>query len=138
MSETTDAVQPTNGEGGGEDERAGLLARCTEAGRLDRARKLAAKVTFQLADAELVIAGVGNYNVVIDAVARRIQHGCRDFQGQSGARRLCKHVAATLLALDEDKALPIARALAEAVDAPSVGVVPSWSFEVITRFAPRR
>ena len=138
MSGKPDPDPATGAEQPGEDERARFLARCTEAGRLERARKLAAKVTFQLDDAELVIAAVGNYNVVIDAVARRIQHGCRDFHGQSSARRLCKHVAATLLALDEEKALPIAQGLAEAAEAPAVGVVPEWRFEVINRFTPGR
>ena len=123
--------------GGDDDVRLEYLAKCTESGRLDRARKLVSKVEFLIADSELAIAAVANYNVVVDSTARRIQHGCRDFQGQAASRRLCKHVAATLLALDEDTGLSIIRELAESAEAPSVGVVPMWSFEVITRFSPR-
>ncbi len=123
--------------GGAADARLEYLAKCTESGRLDRARKLVSKVEFLIADGELAIAAVANYNVVVDAAAHRIQHGCRDFQSQAGSRRLCKHVAAMLLALDEDTGLSISRELAESAEAPSVGVVPLWSFEVITRFSPR-
>ena len=122
---------------GGDDARLEYLAKCTESGRLNRARKLVSKVEFLIADRELTIAAVANYNVVVDSTARRIQHGCRDFQGQAASRRLCKHVAATLLALDEDTGLSIIRELAESAEAPSVGIVPLWSFEVITRFSPR-
>ncbi len=122
---------------GDEDPRLEFLAKCTERGRLDRARKLASKVEFLIADGELAIAAVANYNVVVDVVAHRIQHGCRDFQGQAGSRRLCKHVAAKLLALDKNTGLLISRELAESAEAPSVGVVPLWSLEVITRFSPR-
>ena len=122
---------------GGDDARLEYLAKCTESGRLNRARKLVSKVEFLIADSELAIAAVANYNVVVDSTARRIQHGCRDFQGQAASRRLCKHVAATLLALDEDPGLSIIRELAESAEAPTVGIVPLWSFEVITRFSPR-
>lgn len=115
-----------------------LLASCTEGGRLERARKLVTKVQFQVSENDLVIAAVANYNVVIDIAARRVQLGCRDFQSQAATRRLCKHVAATILALDENTALPIARQLAEGAAAPSTGVVVPWSFEVITRFTPGR
>lgn len=115
-----------------------LLAACTEAGRLERARKIVAKVDLQVADGDLVIAAVANYNVVLDIAARRIQHGCRDFQSQASSRRLCKHVAATIMALDEATALSIARELADAAEAPSTGVVVPWSLEVITRFTPGR
>ncbi len=124
-------------DAGGDDARLEYLAKCTESGRLDRARKLVSKVEFLIADSELAIAAVANYNVVVDSTARRIQHGCRDFQGQAASYRLCKHVAATLLALDEDTGLSIIRELAEGAEAPSLGVVPLWSFEVITRFSPR-
>ena len=122
---------------GDDDARLQYLAKCTESGRLDRARKLASQVEFLIADGALAIAAVANYNVVVDSTAQRIQHGCRDFQGQAGLRRLCKHVAATLLAMDEATGLSISRELAESAEAPSVGVVPLWSFEVITRFSPR-
>jgi hypothetical protein len=115
-----------------------MLATCCEAKRLERARTLAAKVGFQVADAELVIAAVANYNVVLDIKARRIQHGCRDFQGQAAERRLCKHVAAAILALGADACRTIATELAEGVAAASAGEVAPWSFEVITRFTPGR
>lgn len=114
------------------------LAACTEAGRLKRAVKLVDQVNFLIADGELVIAAVANYNVVIDVAARRIQHGCRDFQGQASSRHLCKHVAATILALDEQQSLTIAAELAEGAAAPDAGVVVPWRFEVITRFTPGR
>ena len=113
-----------------------LLAECTEAGRLARARKLVDKVTFAVADDELVIAAVANYNVVVDLTERRIHHGCRDFRGQASERRLCKHVAATLLALEPERALAVARELAEGARAPASGIVVPWRFEVITRFTP--
>ena len=119
------------------EEAATLLAECTEAGRLGRARKLVDKVMFAVADDDLVIAAVANYNVVVDIAERRIQHGCRDFQGQAADRHLCKHVAATLLALEPDKALAIAGELAEGARAPAAGVVVPWRFEVITRFTFR-
>ena len=115
-----------------------LLASCTEAGRLTRARKLAGKVDFALESDELVMAAVANYNVVIDIAARRIQHGCRDFQGQARSRHLCKHAAATILALEPNLSLAIAEQLAEGAAAPESGVVVPWSFEVITRFTPGR
>ena len=110
-----------------------LLAECTEEGRLARAQKLAAKVTCQVAEDELIIAAVANYNVVVDVENRRIQHGCRDFQGQARKLCLCKHVAATLLALEPNRALLIARELANGAQ-PVSGVVAAWRLEVITRF----
>jgi len=112
------------------------LGECTEAGRLKRAEKLASEVDFLLGDGELIIAAVANYNVVIDVAARRIQHGCRDFQGQASTRHLCKHVAATVIALDDTLSARIAAELAECATAPAVGVVVAWRFEVITRFKP--
>jgi hypothetical protein len=118
------------------EQAAELLAECTEAGRLARARKLVDKVTFAVADDELIIAAVANYNVVVDVTERRIQHGCRDFRGQASERRLCKHVAATLLALEPRSALAVAGELAEGARAPASGVVVPWRFEAITRFTP--
>jgi hypothetical protein len=120
----------------GDDEVAALLVHCTEAGRLKRATKLVDKVDFLLGDGELIIAAVANYNVVIDIAARRIQHGCRDFRGQAAARHLCKHVAATVMALDESLARQLAAELAECAAAPPSGVVVPWRLEVITRFTP--
>jgi hypothetical protein len=93
------------------DPRMELLERITEAGRLGRAKKLAADVIFQVADRELVIAGVGKYNVVIDGNAGRVLHGCRDSQSQAREGMLCKHVAAVLLVLDEDHAVEILEGL---------------------------
>ena len=143
MSASPDDVAATGGAGEPRDQAAeileqaaGLLADCTEPGRLARARKLVDKVTFAVADDELVIAAVANYNVVVDVTERRIQHGCRDFRGQASERRLCKHVAATLLALEPERALSVARELAEGARAPASGVVVPWRFEVITRFTP--
>ena len=114
-----------------------LLAECTEEGRLARAQKLAAKVTCQVAEDELIIAAVAKYNVVVDITNRRIQHGCRDFQGQARKLCLCKHVAATLLALEPQRALSIVQELANGARAPASGVVAAWRLEVITRFSPR-
>ncbi len=93
------------------DPRLEMLRRITEAGRLGRAGKLVPQVVFQVADRELVIAGVGKYNVVIDGIAGRVLHGCRDAQSQAREGMLCKHVAAVLLALDEDHALEIIEGL---------------------------
>lgn len=118
------------------DDVAELLAACTEAKRLARAAKLAGEVDFLIGDGELIIAAVAKYNVVIDVAARRIQHGCRDFRGQAPSRHLCKHVAATLLALDPPLGQRIARELAEGAAAPPSGVVVPWQLEVITRFSP--
>jgi hypothetical protein len=112
-----------------------LLAECTEAGRLARAQKLAAKVTCQVDEDELIIAAVAKYNVVVDVANRRIQHGCRDFRGQARKLCLCKHVAATLLALEPHRALSIAQELANGARSAS-GVVAAWRLEVITRFSP--
>lgn len=120
------------------EEAAAHLAACTEAGRLQRARKLVGAVVFVVADNELVIAAVAKYNVVIDVAARRVQHGCRDFQAQAATRHLCKHVAATILALESEQSLSIAAELAAGASAPRTGVVVPWRFEVITRFAPGR
>jgi len=108
MSDVTDGNDVAE-----EDPRAELLGRITEAGRLTRAGKLVPDVVFQVADRELVIAGVGKYNVVIDGKAGRILHGCRDSQTQAREGMLCKHVAAVLLALDESHALEILEGLAE-------------------------
>lgn len=118
------------------DEILALLADCTEAGRLKRAAKIAGAVDFLLGDGELIIAAVANYNVVIDVAAHRIQHGCRDFQGQAPSRHLCKHVAATVLALAPPLALRLAGELSQCAAAPAAGVVVPWSLEVITRFTP--
>lgn len=118
------------------DDVATLLAACTEAGRLKRALKLVDEVDFMLGDGELIIAAVAKYNVVIDVSARRVQHSCRDFRGQAPSRHLCKHVAATVAALQEPLSLRIARELAHCAGAPESGVVVDWSFEVITRFTP--
>lgn len=112
------------------------LVACTESGRLQRARKLVGEVEFVIADEALVIAAVAKYNVVIDIEGRRIQHGCRDFHGQATERRLCKHVAATVLALDREQGLSIAEELSAGAGAPRTGVVVPWRFEVITRFTP--
>ena len=122
----------------GIDGAAEHLAACTEPRRLQRARKLVGEVSFVIADEELIIAAVANYNVVIDVAARRIQHGCRDFQSQASTRHLCKHVAATVLALEATQSLAIAGELAEGARAPLTGVVAPWRFEVITRFTPGR
>ena len=45
-------------DAGGGDARLEYLAKCTESGRLDRARKLVSKVEFLIADSELAIAAV--------------------------------------------------------------------------------
>jgi hypothetical protein len=95
------------------DRRMELLGRITEAGRLGRAGKLVPEVVFQVADRELVIAGVGKYNVVIDGKAGRVLHGCRDAQSQGREGMLCKHVAAVLLTLEESHALEIIEGLLE-------------------------
>jgi hypothetical protein len=95
------------------DRRLELLGRITEKGRLGRAAKLVPEVVFQVADRELVIAGVGKYNVVIDGKAGRVLHGCRDAQSQGREGMLCKHVAAVLLALDEGHALEVLEGLVE-------------------------
>lgn len=113
-----------------QDELRTLLARRTEEGRLGRAEKLADKVSLQVAEADLVIAAVGSYNVVIDAEARRLLHGCRDFQGQAREGRLCKHAAAVFLALDPAAALPMLRSLCAEGSA--------WGLEVVTRFGSNR
>ena len=102
----------TSGSDGSEvDRRLELLGRVAEAGRLARAGKLVGEVVFQVADRELVIAGVGKYNVVIDGNTQRVLHGCRDAQSQAREGMLCKHVAAVLLALEESHALEIIEGL---------------------------
>ena len=103
MTAANDATDP--------DRRLEPLGRITEAGRLTRAAKLVPEVVFQVADRDLVIAGVGKYNVVIDGKAGRVLHGCRDAQGQAREGRLCKHVAAVLLALEESHALEVLEGL---------------------------
>lgn len=113
-----------------------LLAGCTEAGRLKRAVKLVDDVDFLVREDDLVIAAVAKYNVVVDVAARAIQHGCRDFRGQAATRHLCKHVAATILAIGAPLSARIAEELAECAAAPESGVVVSWRLEVITRFKP--
>ncbi len=95
------------------DERLDLLAACTESKRLDRASKEAARVVFQFDGPDLYLASVSSYHVVVDAGARRVQHGCRDFLTESRASRLCKHVAAVLLAMEESTALAVLRGLAD-------------------------
>lgn len=105
------------------DELEQLLERFTEEGRLRRARSERRQVSLQVDGPELYLAAVGNYNVVLDTTHRRIQHGCRDFLGQARERRLCKHVAALLLAVDPEVALEVLRGLAD----PTGG----WGLEVI-------
>ena len=89
------------------DTRRELLALCTEAKRLARAEKEVAKVQFLIDGPDLWIAAVSAYNVVLDLGASRLQHGCRDFQGEVRERRLCKHVAGLLLAIDEGVAVRV-------------------------------
>lgn len=105
------------------DERLDLLALCTESKRLSRAGKERGRVHLQVDGPDLFLAAVSSYNVVLDLQARRIQHGCRDFLGQGREGRLCKHVAALLLAIDESTALEVLRALTD----PDGG----WHLEVI-------
>lgn len=112
-----------------EERRVALLGVRIEEGRLGRAEKLAGKVGFAVSHPDLVVASVGKYNVVVDADTRRIQHACRDFQGQFREGRLCKHVAAVLLALDPDIALPLLESMAD----PDC----RWSLEVIKAFGSR-
>lgn len=119
-------MEPGSGGGSGEAERDRLLEACVEAKRLGRARPLAAKVVAQVAEPDLVIAAVSSYNVLVDAAARRVLHGCRDFQGQAPQGKLCKHVAAVLLSLEPAAAAAILRGLAD----PDSG----WRLEVV---APR-
>ncbi len=69
------------------------------------------------------MAAASTYNVVIDMQELRIQHGCRDFLGQAREGKLCKHVAAVLLAIREEPALRVLRDLA----APRS----DWALEVI-------
>lgn len=90
-----------------------LLEQFTEAGRLRRARSEIRQVSLQVDGPELYLAAVGNYNVVLDVTHRRIQHGCRDFLGQARDGRLCKHVAALLLAIEPAVALAALRGLAD-------------------------
>lgn len=113
-----------------------LLAGCTEAGRLKRAVKLVDDVDFLVREPDLVIAAVAKYNVVVDVSGRTIQHGCRDFRGQAASRYLCKHVAATVLAIGAPLSATIAEELAACAAAPESGVVAPWRLEVITRFKP--
>lgn len=112
-----------------DDRRRELLAARTEEGRLDRAEKLASEVTFAVQEPDLAVASVGKYNVVVDAGTRRIQHSCRDFQGQFREGRLCKHVAAVLLALEPGIGVPVLESLAD----DGAG----WSLEVIKAFGSR-
>lgn len=113
-----------------------VLAGCTEAGRLKRAVKMVEQVEFLVREDDLVIAGVAKYNVVVDVSGQTIQHGCRDFRGQAASRHLCKHVAATVLAIGAPLSARIAAELAECAAAPESGVVVPWRLEVITRFSP--
>lgn len=119
MSEAT----PTAAVHEVEAARDALLQNFTEAGRLRRARAESRRVNLQVDGPELFLAAVGNYNVVLDLSHRRIQHGCRDFLGQSPQRHMCKHVAALLLAIDAEVALMVLRGLAD----PASG----WGLEVI-------
>lgn len=105
------------------DELLDLLALCTEAKRLQRARAEASRVHLSVDGPDLYLAAASKYNVVIDLTSARIQHGCRDFQGQARERKLCKHVAAVLLAIDPETALRVARGLTEPHG--------EWALEVI-------
>lgn len=93
------------------DERLDLLALCVEDKRLGRAEKEEKRVLLSVDEPTLFIAAVSKYNVVLDIEARRIQHGCRDFLGQAREGRLCKHVAALLLAIERDTAIEVLRGL---------------------------
>ncbi len=105
------------------DERRDLLLLCTEPKRLARADRDARRVQLQVQESDLYIAAVSAYNVVIDLRARRVQHGCRDFLAQAREGKLCKHVAALLLAMEPAVALGILRQLTD----PDGG----WHLEVI-------
>lgn len=93
--------------------RRDLLALCTEAKRLTRAEKEVARVQFLIDGPDLWIASVSAYNVVLDLGASRLQHGCRDFQGEVRERRLCKHVAGLLLAIDPAVAVQVLRRIVD-------------------------
>lgn len=97
----------------GDEQRLDLLSACVEEKRLQRARKDASRVALTVDGPDLFIAAVGRYNVVLDLSTRRVQHGCRDFLGQAREGRLCKHVAALLLAIDEETALVALRGLTD-------------------------
>ena len=109
MTETAGPGQEEEADAptGGGDVRRDLLALCTEAKRLARAEKEVGKVQFLIDGPDLWIASVSAYNVVLDLTASRLQHGCRDFQGEVRERRLCKHVAGLLLAIDEEVAIGV-------------------------------
>ena len=95
------------------DQRQRLLALHTETKRLERATVLAARVQLQIDSPDLYVAAVSSYNVVIDTLARRILHGCRDFLGQARRGMLCKHVAGLLLCLPQEQAVKILQGLGE-------------------------
>ena len=108
-------MDPTDAQPRDSDPRRDLLALCTEAKRLARAEKEVRKIQFLVDGPDLWIAAVSSYNVVLDLGASRLQHGCRDFQGEVRERRLCKHVAGLLLAIDEEVAIRVLERIVDPV-----------------------
>jgi len=89
-----------------------LLAALMDPTRLKRAREIpTAEITLDEGTGSIVRGHVRDYVIVIDCDARMIEHDCDDWAKGLGEKRLCKHLAAFLLALPGESAHTILRRL---------------------------
>jgi hypothetical protein len=58
-----------------------------------------------------VEASIRGYHIIIDSEAKMISHDCEDWKKILQTRKLCKHVAKMLLAMDRERAVTILRKL---------------------------
>ncbi len=84
------------------DEIENMLLGFTDAGRLERARQIK-DVEILKEEPDLLAADVGGYSVYVDYNGRFILHDCQDWQRGTARQRICKHVAALLLSLPNEK-----------------------------------
>ena len=104
----------------------GLLRSFADARRLERAKRIK--------DDELKIvketngwieAVIRDYHIVIDLESRTILHDCADWSRVLPSKRLCKHVAKLLLAVDRERAFKILRRIDAEKD--------KWQFKPYTK-----
>jgi uncharacterized protein YecE (DUF72 family) len=86
--------------------------------RLKRAEQIPdSDLTITKQASERLEARLREYHIVIDPREKIILHDCADWEGVSSTRKLCKHIAKLLLAIDREQASRILRDLYEQEEA---------------------
>jgi uncharacterized protein YecE (DUF72 family) len=89
-----------------------LLRYFTAPGRLERARSIADdELQISRETADQVEATVREYHIVVDLRSGTISHDCADWGKMLSTKKLCKHVAKLLLAVDRQKATEILKSM---------------------------